>query len=120
DILRLYRALAGHCPQGSGTPSPDARVGDLTVGSLRAKFGISRSRRGLISGRATTSGGSDWFAPTTVFSGKDVFHGRQPFVIADRDLAPLWNALNINAPDVSDCVRELKRIAHEPEWPVKS
>ncbi|WP_157785383.1 sacsin N-terminal ATP-binding-like domain-containing protein [Sinorhizobium fredii] len=117
DILRLYRALAGHCPHGSGTPSPEAAVGDLTVGSLRAKFGISRSRRGLIAGHATTSGRQDWFAPTTVYSGKDIFHGRQPFVIADRDLLPLWNALNIAAPDVSDCVRELKQIAREPAWP---
>lgn len=117
DLLRLYKALAGHCPQGSGTPSPETAISDLTVNSLRAKFGISRQRPGLISAHATTSPGPRWFAPTTVFAGKDIFHGRQPFVLPDRDLAPLWNALNISTPDLADCVRELESVAGQGSWP---
>lgn len=114
DLLRIYRALSAHCPQGSSSPPQDARVGDITVSALRAKFGISRSRAGLIIGQITSRGGEEWYPPTAVYSGKDIFHGRAPFVLAERDFAPLWNALNIKEPDIGACVRELERIAMEP------
>lgn len=114
DTLKLYRALAGHCPQGSMAPSPEARVGDMTISMLRPKFGLSRSRRGLIAPCVTTNPGTDWFPPTGVYSGKDIFHRRRPFVITDRTLAPLWNALNIGAPNLADCIRELEEIALQP------
>lgn len=111
SVLRLYQALSGHCPQTPSTPAPEARVGDMTVSSLKAKFGIKRSGRGLIFGRVTTTGSDDWLAPTAVFLGKDIFHGRRPFVLSDKALQPLWNALNISTPRISACVRELQDIA---------
>lgn len=114
DLMKIYRALSAYCPQAAGIPSPDARVGDLTVGSLRAKFGINRSRRGLIAGLVTNKGGDGWYAPTGVHSGKDIFHGRVPFVVSDRELGSLWRALNITSPEVGDCVRELELIARDP------
>jgi hypothetical protein len=117
DTLKLYRALAGHCPQGPTPPSPEARVGDITISTLRPKFGLSRSRRGLIAPCVTTNPGTDWFPPTGVYSGKDIFHRRRPFVITDRTLAPLWNALNIGAPNLADCIRELEEIALVPHVP---
>ena len=53
-----------------------------------------------------------------VFAGKDIFHGRQPFVLYDRSLTPLWNALGIIHPDLKSCIRELEslaKIAYEPK-----
>lgn len=117
DTLKLYRALAGHCPQGSATPSPDAHIGDMTVSMLRPKFGVSRSRRGLIAPCVTTNPGTEWFPPTGVYSGKDIFHRRRPFVITDRTLAPLWNALNVGTPTLADCIRELEELALAPHAP---
>lgn len=117
DMLRLYRALAGHCPTSSTRCSADDKVSDTTIAALRGKFGISRSRRGLISGCVTTGGGDRWFAPNAVFSGRDIFHRRQAFVLNDRDLVPLWNALNITAPSITDCVRELAVVAKEKSVP---
>lgn len=117
DTLKLYRALAGHCPQGSATPSPDARVGDMTVSMLRPKFGVSRARRGLIAPCVTTNPGTEWYPPTGVYSGKDIFHRRRPFVITDRTLAPLWNALNVGVPTLADCIRELEELALSPHVP---
>jgi hypothetical protein len=114
DIMRLYQALAGHCPQGQSVPSQDASVGDLTVASLRGKFGISRSRRGLIAPCMTTHMAGDWLSPTAVFMGKDIFHSRQAFVLNDRKLTPLWLALNVGTPDLAACVRELESIAKDP------
>ncbi len=117
NILRLYRALAGHCPGGASVPAPDSRVDDMTVSSLRGRFGINSKRPGLIAGCATTLGDEGWYAPNAVFSGKDVFHRRRPFVLNDRELAPLWHALNITAPTVEDCIRELQQIAASPAGP---
>lgn len=117
SVLKLYRALAGHIPQSAAPLAPEARIGDMTISALRAKFGIKRSARGLISGHVTTAGGSAWLAPTAVFVGKDIFHGRKPFVLQDRVLQPLWRALNIGAPTVGACVRELTSIAETPPDP---
>jgi hypothetical protein len=117
DIMRLYQALAGHCPQGQSVPSQDASVGDLTVASLRGKFGISRSRRGLIAPCMTTRTTGNWLSPTAVFMGKDIFHSRQAFVLNDRKLSPLWLALNVGTPDLAACVRELETIAKDPYYP---
>ncbi|WP_122467702.1 protein NO VEIN domain-containing protein [Pseudomonas viridiflava] len=117
DIIRLYQALAGHCPQGQSVPSQDTSVGDLTVASLRGKFGISRSRRGLIAPCMTTRATGDWLSPTAVFMGKDIFHSRQSFVLNDRKLTPLWLALNVGIPDLAACVRELETIAKDPYYP---
>lgn len=117
SVLRIYHALSGHCPQAPGTPSPDAKAGNVTVGALRAKFGIKRSARGLILGHVTTAKSDEWFAPTAVFQGKDIFHGRQPFVLSDKTLQPLWNALNISAPGISACIRELHDIAKSEPIP---
>ncbi|ERZ01093.1 hypothetical protein Q022_02235 [Pseudomonas aeruginosa BWHPSA009] len=118
SLMRLFKALAGHCPQNNSIPSPDTWVGDMPVASLRAKFGISRKRRGLIAPCVTTSPARDeWLSPSAVFAGKDIFHARQPFVLADRSLTPLWNALNIGSPDLNACIRELESISAEPYKP---
>jgi len=118
SIMRLFKALAGHCPQGHAVPAPDTWIGDMPVASLRAKFGIARKRRGLIAPCVTTTPTcEEWLSPSSVFAGKDIFHTRQPFVLADRNLTPLWNALNIGGPDLNACIRELESIAAEPYTP---
>lgn len=112
SLMRLYKALAGHCPQGGSTVAHEAMIGDMQAGSLRGKFGIQRSQKGLIAPCVTTSRGSkEWFSMRAVFAGKDIFHGRQPFVLYDRSLTPLWNALGISHPDLKSCIRELESLA---------
>ncbi len=112
SLMRLYKALAGHCPQGASTVAHEAMIGDMQAGSLRGKFGIQRSHKGLIAPCVTTARHSkEWFSMRAVFAGKDIFHGRQPFVLYDRSLTPLWNALGIIHPDLKSCIRELESLA---------
>lgn len=119
SLMRLYKALAGHCPQSTSAVAPETMIGDMQALSLRGKFGIARSYKGLIAPCVTTSKGSkEWFSMRAVFAGKDIFHGRQPFVLYDRSLTPLWNALGISQPDLKSCIRELEclaKTAYEPE-----
>ncbi|MNJ07474.1 hypothetical protein D3C77_15720 [compost metagenome] len=116
-LMRLYRALASHCPQSASAMSSDMMIGDVPLTSLRAKFGISRNK-GLIAPCVTTKPEfKEWLSPNGIFSGKDIFHARKPFVIPERTLLPLWNALNIKQPDLMDCVRELASMAKEDYRP---
>ena len=111
NLMRLYKALAGHCPQSVATLSQASMIGDMPIASLKGKFGLSRAR-GLIAPCVTTQRDSkQWFSPRGVFAGKDIFHARQPFVLHDRQLMPLWNALGIRSPDLASCVRELESLA---------
>lgn len=111
-LMRLYKALAGHCPQSASAVTPDSMIGDMPVSSLRGKFGLARSGKGLIAPCITTAKErKEWYSARAVFAGKDIFHGRQPFVLHDRSLTPLWNALNIRNPDLNSCIRELESLA---------
>ncbi|PPA04622.1 hypothetical protein C4E44_08195 [Pseudomonas sp. MWU12-2312b] len=117
-LMRLYKALAGHCPQSTAALAQVTMIGDISVSSLRGRFGVGRTRKGLIAPCVTTTKDrSDWLGPHAVFAGKDIFHARQPFVRADRELMPLWTALNIRNPDLNGCIRELESIAKEGYQP---
>lgn len=112
SLMRLYKALAGHCPQSASVVTPDTMIGDMPVSSLRGKFGLARASKGLIAPCITTTKErKEWYSPRAVFAGKDIFHARQPFVLHDRSLIPLWNALGIRSPDLNSCIRELESLA---------
>ncbi|WP_417539819.1 sacsin N-terminal ATP-binding-like domain-containing protein [Marinobacter sp.] len=112
SLMRLYKALAGHCPQSASSVTLDTMIGDMPVSSLRGKFGLARASKGLIAPCITTTKDrKEWYSPRAVFAGKDIFHARQPFVLHDRSLIPLWNALGIRSPDLNSCIRELESLA---------
>lgn len=94
----LYRALAAQVP-GRGALR---RPGQLNLGALRSEFGKDE---GLI---ATNVG---WRRPSVVRNGRAVFGFMQPFVPAVEGADPLWKALEIRAPDVTDAKGILRKLA---------
>lgn len=94
----LYRALAAQIP-GRGA---SRRPGQLTLGALRSEFGKGE---GLI---ATNVG---WRRPSVVRSGRAVFGLMQPFVPAVEGADPLWKALEVRPPDVTDAKETLRKLA---------
>ncbi|HEK1010725.1 TPA: hypothetical protein SMP92_004027 [Pseudomonas putida] len=117
-LMRLYKALAGHCPLSAAAVTPDLMIGDMPVSSLRGKFGLARSGKGLIAPCITTTKEKkEWYSPRAVFAGKDIFHARQPFVLNDRGLTPLWNVLGIRSPDLNSCIRELESLTKAEYFP---
>ncbi len=108
-LLRLYRAFSGHCRSAGAT----GRIGDLSAAHVRGKFGIAANRPGLLH-PVVAPKLKGWASPSATYLGRDIFHGRRPFVLRDPELAPLWAALNIGQPSISDCVEELKAASREP------
>lgn len=102
----IYLALSSMCPP-RGTPTPQSMVDDLSVNGLRTQFAATKNRPGLI---RTSSG---WHAPSDVFSGRELFARRRPFVTASSGAGALWRTLRIDAPTVEACIDVLKEIARE-------
>ena len=94
----LYRALAAQIP-GRGAPR---RTSLLSLGVLRSEFAKGD---GLI---ATNVG---WRRPAVVRNGRAVFGFMQAFVPAVEGTDPLWKALEVRPPDVTDAKGILRKLA---------
>ncbi len=106
DVHPLYTYLSELCPASSTTAILNARVGDITVKSLRGRFGINSRARGLVAVDGV------WKAPTAVWQGRKIFGRRRSFV-PTRGYENLWNALAIREPSAVDCATVLQEIASD-------
>ena len=105
EMRRYYAYLNGLCPTTSTSVRSDTKVGDLTTGELRGKFGIRSDVPGLI------AFDGEWRAPSAVFRGRAAFGGMRTFVEDGKSYEKLWNILRVREPNVSDCVAVLCEIA---------
>ena len=95
DSAIIYKALAESFKDS-------AARSDLRESDLRQEF---REGDGLI---LTDLG---WRTPDMVFDGPPVFGLYKPFAPPVRATEPLWRALRLKTPSLSDCVQVLRRIA---------
>ena len=96
DVNPLYAALGALV-----TADRITHLGDLSVGDLRRQF---EARELLF----TPLG---WKAPSSTFRGRPIFGRLRAFVPESRQLARLWQVLQISLPGVSDCISVLQEIA---------
>ena len=101
DATVLYDALGQHAAALDGPITPDRRIDDLTVGQVRARFGIAAEKPGLI------LAGGRWLPPNGVFRGPPIFGKRRPFVPDRTRSDRLWEVLNIQVPSIGDCIEVL-------------
>jgi hypothetical protein len=100
QVLQIYRNIARQCPKTGASGS----VGDMSRNSLRVSF---EQGEGLI---LTEEG--HWRKPSRMFQGRNIFHESGHFVPSGPALAPLWNALDLAVPRISDCIAFLRRLAN--------
>ncbi len=105
DAAILYDALGQHAASLDGPIAPDRRIDDLTVGQVRAKFGIATDKAGLI------LAGARWLPPNGVFRGPPIFGKRRAFVPDRTRSDRLWEVLNIQVPSIGDCIKVLSEVA---------
>lgn len=110
-VLRCYIALAEQCPPVSATGVTELDCGDMTVRSLRGKFGLRG--RGLLMDPED----GEWRSPPAFYRGPEIFKGVRPRVPSSPALLPLWLALGIKEPTVSDCVKAFASAARTPPTP---
>jgi hypothetical protein len=105
----LYDILADYCAVIEGNVRPDDPIGDSTVRAVRAAFGIAKAKgKGLV----VTDGA--WWSPHVVFRGRPIFGARRAFVPERRRADRLWEVLNVQRPDVRDCLGVLDEIGRQP------
>ncbi len=104
-VLILYACIAKACKK---SPSPDDRVGDVSVRQLRSRFAGGRGRKGLVYANG------DWHTPRNVFLGRPIFGTRRPFVSEQTAARRLWEVLGIRRPALSDCVEVIKELSRAP------
>ena len=95
DSAIIYKALAESL-------NDSAARSDLRESDLRQEF---QEGDGLI---LTDLG---WRTPDTVFAGTPAFGPYKPFAPPVRDTEPLWRALRLKTPSLSDCIHVLRQIA---------
>ncbi len=98
-----YAAIAAACKKRE--PSPDDKVGDLTVRQLRARFGTQRTKPGLIYAN------DQWLPPSRVYLGARIFGIRHAFVSEKSAPIRLWQTLRIAPPTMVDCIEVLGEVA---------
>lgn len=101
-----YAAISAACKNHN--PSPEEKVGDLTVRQVRTRFGAQGSKPGLIYMDGT------WMPPSSVFLGAPIFGTRRSFVSSKSSASVLWQVLNIKTPNMRDCIDVLREIASAP------
>ncbi|MCU4181781.1 sacsin N-terminal ATP-binding-like domain-containing protein [Bosea sp. BH3] len=107
-IMRCYIALAEQCPPASATGVTGLECGDVPIRSLRGKFGLKG--RGLL----FDPDEGDWKSPPAFYRGPEIFKGVRPRVPSVQALLPLWLALGIKEPTVSDCVKAFVTASRTP------
>jgi hypothetical protein len=105
-IHGIYRSLAR---LRTGTNSYQWKVGDLEPATLRRRF---ESQALVWVGGEGEPG--QWRSPSALFVGRDIFHDPTRFAPAGGAYQHLWELLSLRAPDVGDCVAELRRLAGAP------
>lgn len=110
-VLRCYLALAEQCPPASATGVTELDCGDMSVRSLRGKFGLKG--RGLLMDPED----GEWRSPPAFYRGPEIFKGVRPRVPSTPALLPLWLALGIKEPTVSNCVSAFVSVARTPPSP---
>ncbi|MRR54176.1 MAG: hypothetical protein EG822_06660 [Deltaproteobacteria bacterium] len=94
----LTRALAERCAVGRG-----GRVDDMNHSELEQR---------LHQGELLYIPKQDrWVSPRGVFTGRDIFHGRRPFVPTSAKLDPLWRVIGLRAPNLTDALAVLDEVA---------
>lgn len=106
-LYLIYAYLADLCR--SATDKATAKVDDLSTDELRGRFGILKTRPGLIWTGVT------WSSPNAVLRGPAVFGKRRAFVRNTSRLQPLWKVLNIREPSTGDCIKVINEIAESPQ-----
>jgi hypothetical protein len=109
-VTRCYLALAGQCPPLSSSNILEQDVEDMSVKTLRGKFGMNPKGKGLLYDAEANT----WRAPSAFYRGPDIFRGRRPRVPSSLDLLPLWVALGVREPTVEDCLKEIEAAAKAP------
>ena len=99
----LYAAIAAACKRRE--PSPDDKVGDLSVRQLRARFVVQQTKTGLIYAN------NQWLPPSHVCLGSPIFGTRRAFVSERTAANRLWHTLRVTPPSVADCIDVLEEIA---------
>jgi len=105
-IHGIYRSLAR---LRTGTYSYQWKVGDLEPTTLRRRF----ENEALV-WVGTEGEPGQWRSPSSLFVGRDIFHDPTRFAPAGAAYQKLWELLNLRAPDVGDCVAELRRLGSAP------
>lgn len=105
----LYDILADQCAVIEGDVRPEDAIGDSTVQAVRAAFGIGKAKgKGLIVAEGA------WWSPHVVFRGRQIFGSRRAFVPERRRADRLWEVLNVQRPNVRDCLDVLDEIGLQP------
>jgi hypothetical protein len=98
-----YAAIGAACKRRD--LMPDDIVGDMIVRRLRARFGVHRTKPGLV------FAAGQWLPPARVRLGAPILGHRRGFVSERSDAARLWRVLRIAHPGMSDCLEVLDEIA---------
>ena len=103
DVLVRYAALSAAVVNVD--PSPDSKIGDLTVRQLRSRFGADKRMAGLILVDET------WLPPKKVLRGRPIFGKRRAFVPDRSHSDRLWRVLGVSTPGIGDCLEVLGEVA---------